>query len=162
MRFRKGTEKEKTETISNSDYTQIVTRLRTMNMYSVVSCLLSMNNIRSAIVHQLMKEIMSVMSVSGNRKHGDVSYLMKKDFANLKSFNWHSVVDEAARKCPVLVDLAVALSLSKADMERVDAQNSLFPKLGLVYSILANARNRELSKTQRVVSMLLYDNICDQ
>ena len=36
------------------------------------------------------------------------------------------------------------------------------PRLGMAYAILAQGRNALLSKVQRVVSTILFDNICDQ
>ena len=36
------------------------------------------------------------------------------------------------------------------------------PRLGMLYGMLMQGRNQELSLVQRVNSMVLYDNLCDQ
>ncbi|XP_062575477.1 uncharacterized protein LOC134237384 [Saccostrea cucullata] len=36
------------------------------------------------------------------------------------------------------------------------------PRLGMVYGVLMQGRNKELSLVQRMMSLLLFDNICDQ
>jgi hypothetical protein len=39
---------------------------------------------------------------------------------------------------------------------------SIIPRLGMIYGIVAQGRNHELSKVQRIMSVNLADNIADQ
>ena len=44
----------------------------------------------------------------------------------------------------------------------IELLKSTIPRLGMVYAIFAQGRRPELSLVQRLMSMILVDNICDQ
>ncbi|XP_076085547.1 uncharacterized protein LOC143056344 [Mytilus galloprovincialis] len=89
---------------------------------------------------------------------------MTKDFEDLKQFTWDSIVNEAVTEIPLLVDVLLTF-LVPASLEqntKVERVASLTPRIGFLYSVLAQGRNHELSKVQRVISINLFDNLCDQ
>ncbi|CAG2245512.1 unnamed protein product [Mytilus edulis] len=52
--------------------------------------------------------------------------------------------------------------LTPQDMENKDKIEAIIPRIGMVYSMLMQGRNKELSRIQRITSLFLFDNICDQ
>lgn len=52
--------------------------------------------------------------------------------------------------------------LRPEDLRCFTKAQSVLPKVAVIYGIIAQARNVELSHVQRVMSMVLVDNICDQ
>ncbi|CAC5410860.1 unnamed protein product [Mytilus coruscus] len=52
--------------------------------------------------------------------------------------------------------------LTPEEMENKEKIEGIIPRIGMVYSMLMQGRNKELSRIQRVTSLFLFDNICDQ
>lgn len=112
----------------------------------------------------LMSEITGNNKILTNRKNGKLSYLIEGDYNELKTFNWDDVVGELWQEFPLLAKALVAFVIpSSMDVQRRKvAVLKLVPKIGTIYGVLAQARQDRLSKVQKIVNILLYDNICDQ
>ena len=97
-----------------------------------------------------------------NRKHGNVSSLMKKDYHDLATFQIDNIMDEMVAKFPDLFILLIHIMLPPAD--RIDHGRiaEIMPRLAMIYAIVLQTRLRDLSRMQRVISMCLTDNICNQ
>ena len=91
-----------------------------------------------------------------------MSELMQKNPSDLTSMNWSNIVEEFMKCFPQLFYLILMMLLPEKDAYSLSKIQKLIPGLGLIYGIIAQARNTELSRVQRVISMLLMDNICDQ
>ena len=94
-----------------------------------------------------------------NIKHGIVSILMEKELKNLENFEWHLLAQEFRGKFAHLFDLLVSIMMPKESSKEME---KLLPRIGMMYSILMQTRHPSLSLVQRLVSVLLMDNICDQ
>jgi hypothetical protein len=92
----------------------------------------------------------------------EVSCFMKKDFTSLKNLDWKEVMNEMMEKMPVLAKLCLLTSAQKRDVDDIDKLQLLLPKLGMVFAILVQHNNNELSRIQRVITAVLQDSICDQ
>lgn len=103
----------------------------------------------------------SVRSLS-NRKHLFVSKLMQKSTDDLKNSQWCEIVTEFQKKFPEIFSLVISIMLRPEDLRCFTKVQSVLPKVAMIYGIIAQARNVELSHVQRVMSMVLVDNICDQ
>ncbi|CAG2238691.1 unnamed protein product [Mytilus edulis] len=93
-----------------------------------------------------------------NKKKGFVSVLMEKDFKALETVKFEDVLIEFQEKFPELLDMIVAIMLPKDETSIAN----VVPRLAMIYGIIMQTRHHELSRMQRVVSMCLADNICDQ
>ncbi|XP_076078863.1 uncharacterized protein LOC143048879 [Mytilus galloprovincialis] len=121
-----------------------------------------MDNFRNGVISELCLEIDSSISTMGNRKLLFVSELMKKDVSSLKSLEWSQIIKEMMEKLPVLCTLLFSTMLPPQQRSCYTKIEKVIPKAAFVYAILMQSRNIELSRVQRMVSMLLMDNICDQ
>lgn len=65
-------------------------------------------------------------------------------------------------KFPTVFSLILTMFLTPQDMENKDKIEAIIPRIGMVYSMLMQGRNKELSRIQRITSLFLFDNICDQ
>ena len=114
------------------------------------------------VIHFAMRRTQQTVKYMGNRKHGFVSYLFHKDYEDLATFDWITVLNEAFTKLPDLMQIALAVCLQQDSLDSVDAVERVIPKLGLLYAVLVQSAKPELSKVQRILSLVLHDNICDQ
>ena len=58
--------------------------------------------------------------------------------------------------------MILSMVLVSDKMHCYTAFEKVLPRIGLVYGILMQSRNMELSRIQRMISLLLFDNIADQ
>lgn len=87
---------------------------------------------------------------------------MEKKFENLKDINWYSIVEELLTFFPELFVCLLSILLEPHEMSSYTHIQRVVPRLGMVYAIIMQGRNKELSFVQRMMSLLLFDNICDQ
>ena len=104
-----------------------------------------------------LRETVSSMN---NRSKGFVSCLMNKKVKDMEHFNWEKIVNEFQNMLPQLFKLITSAMMPRNQEPR--KMIDLFPRLGMVYAIIMQGRHPGLSLVQRIVSMLLMDNICDQ
>ncbi|CAC5416075.1 unnamed protein product [Mytilus coruscus] len=96
----------------------------------------------------------------GHTKKGFVSVLMQKDLEKMEKLNWNEIVNEFLHKFPTVFKLIIGIMLPES--ENYKQLISCLSRIGLLYSLILQARHPGLSLIQRTVSMLLMDNICDQ
>lgn len=88
--------------------------------------------------------------------------LMRKNYDDMKAFNFVNIVDEIRCKVPFLFKLLRALldvdgkCSSEADNEK------LYPRLTMCYSIIMQQSCHELSLMQRMTSVVLLDSIAEK
>jgi len=97
-----------------------------------------------------------------NKKHGFVSTLMNKKFDDLVSFSWSDFVLKESEQFPLLMKLLLCMMIPFNVRNMESKITSIIPRLGMIYGIVAQGRNHELSKVQRIMSVNLADNIADQ
>ncbi len=149
-------------TLSSSQWEQLTRCIARQNLQDLTCVFLHNHDLRKHFIHSLMKSEQVQMQQMGNRKHGNVSVLMKKSYDDLVQFDWMELLEEAFSNFPDMMQLLVAICTKSQNVNRLDIIRRLVPKLGLIYAVAAQSGNPELSRLQRVVSVLLYDNICDQ
>ena len=126
----------------------------------IAASVLSVPTVRSAVVQRLTEEISAVTGKMKNRKRGKLSTLMRKDFDAMQNCSLVEVVEEFHIKLPELFRLILGAMVRKnLDSETL---RPLIPRLAMVYSILMQSRCPTLSRIQRVMSMSLADQICNQ
>lgn len=104
--------------------------------------------------------VKSTVKTMNNRKRGFVSVLMNKGLSNMETFEWLDNVSEVQNKIPVLFKIITSAIMPST--ENPNDMIDLFPRLGMIYAILMQGKHSGLSLVQRIISMLLMDNICDQ
>ena len=101
-----------------------------------------------------------------NRHKGEhVAYIMKKDVSQMEQFSWNDIFMEAYSVMPELVRLIIACMIRKfaTFYEDTVVINQVILKVGLIYSIIAQQSNIELSLVQRgVMAVVLHDSNCQR
>ena len=136
--------------------------LTSENMMEVASKFLEIEDLDKCLRYQRMLKIEKSSRSLGNRKYGYISQLMKKSPEDLRHFNWIEIVDEFMEKFPTFFGMILSMVLVQDKMHCYTAIEKVLPRIGLVYGILMQSRNMELSRIQRMISLLLFDNIADQ
>ncbi|XP_063444106.1 uncharacterized protein LOC134724790 [Mytilus trossulus] len=152
------------DVLSSEEFSTVISVLPTRSRKTLVNTILQFAEIKTLVKEELLSELSKEHKILKNRKHGKISTLMTKDFEDLKQFTWDSIVNEAVTEFPLLVDVLLAFLVpdSLEHKTKVERVASLTPRIGFLYSVLAQGRNHELSKVQRVISINLFDNLCDQ
>ncbi|CAC5417451.1 unnamed protein product [Mytilus coruscus] len=146
--------------LSTSEVTALINHLSTGNLAVFVEKLLGIPNIYQLIVVNLVKHEKATAASMGHTKKGFVSVLMQKDLEKMEKLNWNEIVNEFLHKFPTVFKLIIGIMLPES--ENYKQLISCLPRIGLLYSLILQARHPGLSLIQRTVSMLLMDNICDQ
>jgi len=87
---------------------------------------------------------------------------MNKKFDDLVSFSWSDFVLKESEQFPLLMKLLLCMMIPFNVRNMESKITSIIPRLGMIYGIVAQGRNHELSKVQRIMSVNLADNIADQ
>jgi hypothetical protein len=149
--------------LSYSEVTEIQSILPLMSRNALVKCVLGQPKVKELIVSILLKDLSEEKELLKNRKNGNISYLMKKDYGDLKTFDWSDLVTEAHTEFPLLLRVLLAFALPGLNPQnQIQRLKAAIPRVGVVYAILCQTRNPRLSRVQQMVNMLLYDSICDQ
>lgn len=93
---------------------------------------------------------------------GFVSQLMKKDVHDMKTSRWMDILKEFRSLFPDLFAIIMFILLDKDKISLYTQLQVVIPRISLIYGILMQTRNQSLSRIQRITSLLLLDNICDQ
>ncbi|XP_076109040.1 uncharacterized protein LOC143077038 [Mytilus galloprovincialis] len=143
--------------LSSEEFSTVISVLPTRSRKTLVNTILQFDEIKTLVKEELLSELSKEHKILKNRKHGKISTLMTKDFKDLKQFTWDSIVNEAVTEFPLLVDVLLAFLVpdSLEQKTKVERVASLTPRIGFLYSVLAQGRNHELSKVQRVISINL-------
>lgn len=128
----------------------------------IASNILSIECIKKNIIHHLLQESRQTAQHMNRRKHFYVGQLMEKKFENLKDINWYSIVEELLTFFPELFVCLLSILLEPHEMSSYTHIQRVVPRLWMVYAITMQGRNKKLSLVQRMMSLLLFDNICDQ
>lgn len=127
----------------------------------ICDAVMSVENLRKQIIGTFSAEIDKKASTMTKRKYS-TSILMQKSLQHLKGFNWFLVVGEFKHVFPDLMVQLISLMLKRESQILYTELEKIIPRLGAIYGILMQGRNQELSLIQRMNSLLLFDNICDQ
>ncbi len=119
--------------------------LSTFDINDLVTSLLKYDDIRSIIVHNIMKLIQTDMSELRHRKLSYVSNLMNKSFDSMSQLSWESIVCEVIEKVPLLFNCLIAALLPREKMSNPAVLSNIVPRLGFIYSLTAFSYNHELS-----------------
>lgn len=128
----------------------------------VAATILTVPQLREEILKQVFISIGRRPESMKRRKHGKVHVFMRKGRSDLEGFDMKRAVDEMAVIYPELLQVLLHLMLPQSSLDQPVSVAQLLPRLAMVYSIIMKSRNHELSAMQRVVSLTLMDNICDQ
>ena len=153
---------QENQCISNDDLVALQKSCQQKDVNSLVSCIFSSSTLRQAVVNRQKLDIQNTAAKLNRRKHFYVSELMKKTFQDLKHLDWNKIVGEMQEMFPDLFVQLLGMMLDDHDISSYTSIQKVIPRLGLVYGILMQGRNMELSIIQRTMSMLLFDHICDQ
>lgn len=93
---------------------------------------------------------------------GFVSQLMKKDVHDMKTSSWIHILKEFRSIFPDLFAILMFMLLDKDKISLYTQLQVVIPRISLIYGILMQTRNKSWSRIQRITSLLLLDNICDQ
>ena len=118
--------------------------------------------VRNSVLRMLAMDVTDRPAQQRKRSGPNRSVLLDTDFEGLETFKWTECVTEMVEKYPELVTLIISMMLKPEEQNDPRALAKVLPKLGLIYGIMIQNRCHELSRIQRIMSMCLVDNICDQ
>ena len=120
--------------------------LESGNLTVVARKILDSITLKRHIVHQMMACSESNMCSISRRKREPVAYIMKKDASQMKLFSWNDTFMEAYSVMPDLFRLIIAYMIRQFGSSYQDTAviNQVIPKIGLIYSIIANQSNMKL------------------
>lgn len=126
--------------------------------------ILSSKRLRSIIMHQLMASAGSRMFSLKKRKNGPIAYIMRKDVNEMKDFSWNSIFNEAYAIMPEVVQLLMVTMMGKIrnGVRDVNELKKVIIKIGMIYCVVANNYDGELSLLQRVIATVLHDSNCQR
>ena len=93
--------------LTGEQYRVLAALLASRDVPLIADFLVKVPSLRCAIVHCLMKYLRDIMNQMGNRKHGYISCLMKKDAQEMNTFDWATVVEEGCEKVPELIQVNI-------------------------------------------------------
>jgi hypothetical protein len=74
-----------------------------MNCDRIASCIAQQPKVRQRVLDHFVSSMTTNVRSVGHRKHGSVSYLMKKGDKEMSNFSWEEVFNEALDITPDLV-----------------------------------------------------------
>ena len=143
-----------------TDYYQLLFACQTGDTEQICSAILSIDSVRRQLINKITIENDVITSGMTNRKY-DPSVLMKKSHKDLKFFSWVDVVDEFKQNFPDLMCQLLSLMLKRESQSLYTKLEQVMPRLGVIYGILMQGRNQELTLIQRLNTSLLFNSICD-
>lgn len=164
LKERDGADSDKlSETVSHSEAVELGLACDSMNCDRIASCIAQQPKVRQRVLDHFVSSMTTNVRSVGHRKHGSVSYLMKKGDKEMSNFSWEEVFSEALDITPDLVRVLLGLMLTKANsVTDLSDIHTIIRKVSLIYGIVVNHINPELSLIQRVIAMSLHDNLCDR
>ena len=102
----------------------------------------------SALATEIKAEIQSLCSRETD------SIQKNKNPASFKAFQWSSIVDEATKFAPTLVDILRLITTYWT--RRKKAKRNSYIVIGLCICILCKHRNPSMALFQRIISLILY------
>ena len=127
----------------------------------VASSVLSMPPLRDAIVDKLSVQLSGTPETMRNRKHGKISLLMRKGYDDMRNTNLVEIVREFQQEFPDLFRFVLSVMKGPKPLTPSDIQ-TLIPRIAMVYSIMLQTRVPDLSRVQRILTMALGEQICNQ
>jgi len=150
--------------LDNSTQLLLQTVLDRGNIEQACRDIVSADRMKSIIMHQLMESCGKRMSGLRKRKNDHTSFIMRKDVNEMKEFSWNAIFSEAYRVMPEVVQLLMACMLGKLSngIRNVNELKKVIRKIGLIYCIVANNYDGQLSLLQRVIATVLHDSNCQR
>ena len=132
------------------------------NTDEISKTIMSIGSLKSSIHAFIRKETNDNSNLLKNRKLGFVSVLMSKGPEKMSSASWDNIGSEFVTLFPDLANLLLSVMLKPEDRYSFRKIQHILPKLAFMYGLMLQTRNHELSLVQRLLSLVLFDNICDQ
>ena len=150
-----------TITVNNTDHGRAVHLLSHYRYKNGVKLLLNTSRAaRRATVHAMSDVIRKEIKNFASRKRTE-----ENAFEIIKNFKWSSIISEAQRKCPMLLECLTASVTKKhyhKTMSKRKGKNiiSLQPVIGSLLCIIAHTRSRHYSILQHLVSIMMWLGGC--
>ena len=137
---------------------------KTLSVTAVIDCMFDVKNAMNYIRNKIIAINNREMETLKSKKYSMPSYLLSENgsstYDTLVNFDWETCVNEFHLKFPLLCSALIGIMLP-SDKHVADHIESVVPKLGLIYGIIAQNRIHYLSKVQRIMTAVLTDNLAD-
>ena len=120
-----------------------------------------LNQSIAAAVDPAVKAMVRAVRGRASRKHSP-SILMQKSCDDLCTTDLMAIVTEFKTIFPEIYFLISGLMCGETALNADEANIEATPRLAMIYAIVMQYRNCELSRLQRTLSMCLMDNVVDQ
>ena len=155
-------EQNKNVFLEEKEKRDLIKSVLTGKVHVISESVIRINSVQKSVIKGISNNINKNIDQLGHRKHHFVSELMKKEPSDLKHFNWASLVNEMMCLFPSIFQIIIGVLLRPSEARSYQKVQKVMPKIGMMYGVLLQGRNPELSIVQRMMSMILMDNICDQ
>lgn len=150
--------------ISGTQRTQLIAAVQSGSLELVLESAIALPLGQKHLQGVLDKMTKAQMQSIKPRKRGTPSLLVTKDpssssYEALQSITWESIVNEFQDRFPHIYNTMTAMMLPMEKRENKDAIKAIMPRLGMIYSILAQTRVPYLSRVQRLISCILTDSL---
>ncbi|XP_071791247.1 uncharacterized protein [Asterias amurensis] len=151
------------EMISPDNQNILLIKASEGKLSKIAEAVLKMPKLRAQIMACLMSDVSNALTRISNRKRGNLSCLKPKGFEDNMNFDWNSVIREMDVVSPELLKLCMAMLFKpdKTQLNSVRMAKETIPKIGVVFAVLVQGRFRELTKVQRIISLVLRRNGCN-
>ena len=153
----------KTDTVIRKEQCHtLISAIHTRSTEIIASEFCKIPALQENMVRVMSDQLGSRPEQQRGHKAGQTSVLMHKDFIDLKSHSWEDVISEFVRMYPELLQILLKIMLPLEARQSSTKTNEVVPKLAIIYGILLQNRNHELSRVQRLIGCLLADNLVEQ
>lgn len=107
--------------------------------------------IEKCVKEIILKKIDDQCSSLCSKKHPSFLRTPRSQHKDLaKSFSWVNILEEMKERAPDILDVLTTIAVPN-----VNTNGEQVPRVCTAYAVLLNSRNRELSKVQKMSSILL-------
>lgn len=86
------------------------------------------------------------------------SILKDQSYEAMKTFTWCKILEEGQKRCPDVIDFISSTICAPAHREAVNKARkgeTRIPTIGLAYAVMMHQTNQQLSRVQRMNTMIL-------
>lgn len=143
----------------------VANNITNAELEKLVKIMFSIECLSEAITTFLINQIKNEVTKLTSKQPDCMSILRSNKYSDLEHFSWFPIMNELTTKLPLLAGFMMALSSNVVNINLTDltknVPNEIIKRLCMAYVIMMQGRCKDLSLVQRVITVLLLDNICD-
>lgn len=140
--------------LPNNEKSRLQAAVQESNVSLIADGILNCKSLSKAIWEKKIQGIReTILKLTKKRSQ---SLLGSNDVENIMSFNWMKVIKEIHDNCPELLDIFVTVGSHDQPRDE-ESEMMLARRIGMSYGLLMQARCRDLSLVQRMLTVVLTE-----